>query len=197
MAESRSFRVLRFNNFQADLHAGELRKNGIRLKVPRQPFEVLSLLLERPGELVTREELRAELWHNDTFVDFDHSLNVAINKLRDLLSDSADEPRYIQTLPRRGYRFLAPVERVQQIGPVPRALPSRSSSRASPWKAVWLSALGLAALVLTVVLAVVLGFDFGGARRKLLGRAARRKDSIHRGTSTRKPFPGSRTGIFC
>src|SRR5712692_7614381 len=132
MAEYRSFRVLRFNNFQADLHAGELRKNGIRLKLPRQPFELLALLLEHPGEVVTREELRGNLWHRDTFVDFDHSLNVAINKLRDVLSDSLDEPRYIQTLPRRGYRFLAAVEGVQQVAAVPQAQPSSSSARALP-----------------------------------------------------------------
>ncbi len=179
MVESRAFRVLRFNNFQADLHAGELRKNGIRLKVPRQPFEVLSLLLEHPGEVVTREELRAKLWQNDTFVDFDHSLNVAINKLRDVLSDSADEPRYIQTLPRRGYRFLAAVEGVQQVGPVPRAQPSSLSARAFPWKAVWLSALGLAALGLAVVFAMSFGFDIGGIRHRLLAKlSATRIQSI-------------------
>jgi TolB-like protein/DNA-binding winged helix-turn-helix (wHTH) protein/Tfp pilus assembly protein PilF len=172
MTESRSFRVLRFNNFQVDLHTGELRKNGIRLKVPRQPFEVLALLLEHPGEAVTREELRGKLWRDDTFVDFDHSLNVAINKLRDVLSDSVDAPRYIQTLPRRGYRFLAAVEPVQQARPVPRPLPSGLPARTLSWKAV------LLALVLVAVLASAFGFDFRGVRRKLLGQAAPRIQSL-------------------
>lgn len=92
-----------------DLRSGELHKNGIRLKLQDQPFQVLAFLLENPGEVVTREELRQKLWSADTFVDFDNGLNSAIEKLRDVLSDSAEEPRYIETLPRRGYRFLAPV----------------------------------------------------------------------------------------
>lgn len=100
----------RFGDFEADLRALELRKNGIRLKLQHQPFQVLALLLEHPGDVVTREELRQKLWPGDTFVDFDTSLNSAVKKLRDALSDSADEPRYIETVPRLGYRFIAPVE---------------------------------------------------------------------------------------
>lgn len=101
---------VRFGVFQADFHAGELFKHGIRIKLQDQPFQVLIILLERPGQIVTREELRGRLWPQNTFVDFDHSLNIAMNKLRDALGDSAGNPRFIQTLPRRGYRFLAPVE---------------------------------------------------------------------------------------
>lgn len=98
-----------FGNFDVDLAAGVLRKRGLRLRLSGQPFEVLRLLLERPGEIVTREEMRARLWANDTFVDFEHGLNAAVNKLRDTLGDSAEQPRYIETLPRRGYRFVAAV----------------------------------------------------------------------------------------
>lgn len=103
-------RRLRFDIFQVDLRSGELRKQGRRIKLQEQPFRLLVLLLERPGEVVTREELRKQLWLADTFVDFDHGLNIAINKLREALGDSAENPRFIETLPRRGYRFLLPVE---------------------------------------------------------------------------------------
>jgi cholera toxin transcriptional activator len=98
----------RFGVYEADLRSGELRKNGVRLKLQEQPFQVLAMLLERPGVVVTREELRQRLWPADTFVDFDHSLNTAINKLRDALGDSASNPRFIETLARRGYRLIAP-----------------------------------------------------------------------------------------
>lgn len=101
---------LRFGAYEADLHTHELWKHGIRIKLVGQPFEILAVLVKRPGQLVTREELRAELWPGDTFVDFNHGLNAAVNKLRDALCDSADDPKYIETLPRRGYRFIAEVE---------------------------------------------------------------------------------------
>ena len=103
-------RRTRFDAFEVDMRAGEVRKHGIRLKLHRQPFQVLSLLLEHPGDVVTREELRQKLWPGDTFVDFDTGLNSAVKKLRDALCDSAEEPRYIETLPRRGYRFIAQVQ---------------------------------------------------------------------------------------
>lgn len=103
-------RVFRFGLYEADAVAGELRKNGRKLKVQEQPFRVLVLLLERPGAVVTREEVRQALWPADTFVDFDHGLNTAVNKLRDALDDTASNPRFIETLARRGYRFIAPVE---------------------------------------------------------------------------------------
>jgi Tol biopolymer transport system component/DNA-binding winged helix-turn-helix (wHTH) protein len=100
----------RFGPFEVDLHTHEVWKFGTRLKLVGQPFEILAVLLSRPGELVTREELRTRLWPADTFVDFNHGLNAAVNKLREALSDSADAPRYVETLPRRGYRFVATVE---------------------------------------------------------------------------------------
>lgn len=103
-------RVARFGVFELDLAAGELRKSGVKLRLQGQPFQVLGLLLERAGQVVTREELRQKLWPSDTFVDFDHGLNTAINKVRDVLGDSATSPRYVETLARRGYRFIAPVE---------------------------------------------------------------------------------------
>jgi DNA-binding winged helix-turn-helix (wHTH) protein len=101
---------VKFGPFEADLRTHELWKNGLKLKLGGQPFEILATLLERPGELVTREHLRSKIWSADTFVDFNHGLNAAVNKLRECLSDSPDEPRYIETLPRRGYRFIAEIE---------------------------------------------------------------------------------------
>lgn len=100
----------KFGLYEADLSSGELFREGRKLRMQEQPFQVLVALLERPGEVVTREDLRQRLWPSDTFVDFDHSLNTAINKLRDALSDGAANPRFIETLPRRGYRFIAPVQ---------------------------------------------------------------------------------------
>ncbi|HUK24148.1 MAG TPA: winged helix-turn-helix domain-containing protein [Terriglobales bacterium] len=102
-------RIVRFGVYEVDLATGELRRQGARVRLQEQPFQVLALLLERPGEVVTREELRQKLWAADTFVDFDHSLNTAVNKLREALRDSAASPRYVETVARRGYRFLAPV----------------------------------------------------------------------------------------
>src|ERR1700730_10348708 len=99
----------RFGVFEVDLRAAELRKRGVRIKLEEQPFRILSLLLEHPGEVVTREELREKLWPVHTFVDFDRSLNKAMTKLRSALSDSAESPRYIETIPRHGYRFLSPI----------------------------------------------------------------------------------------
>jgi DNA-binding winged helix-turn-helix (wHTH) protein len=103
---------LRFGVFEVDLRAGELRKHGLRVRLQEQPFQVLALLLDHPGEVVTREELQKKLWPADTFVDFDHGLNKAINKIRDALSDSAESPRFVETVARRGYRFLAEVRAV-------------------------------------------------------------------------------------
>src|ERR1700689_1641526 len=103
-------RLFRFGVFEVDTASGELRKSGVRLRLQDQPFQVLVLLLARAGEIVTREELRQKLWPADTFVDFDHGLNTAVNKLREALGDSASSPRFIETLARRGYRFIAPVQ---------------------------------------------------------------------------------------
>ena len=109
LASGSSSRSLRFGAFEADLQAAELRKHGARIGLQDQPFHILAMLLERPGELITREELRQKLWPANTFVDFDRSLNKAMNKLRSALGDSADYPRYVETLHRRGYRFVAPI----------------------------------------------------------------------------------------
>ena len=113
-------RIARFGVFELDLSAGELRKNGRKLRLQEQPFQILALLLERAGNVVTREELRQKLWPADTFVDFDHGLNTAVNKLREVLGDSASSPRFIETLARRGYRFIAPA----QIGAQSNAQPA-------------------------------------------------------------------------
>ncbi len=103
-------RIVRFGVFELDLSAGELRKNGVKLRLQGQPLQVLTVLLDHAGEVVTREQLQQTLWPSDTFVDFDHSLNTAINKVREALGDSASSPRYVETLARRGYRFIAPVQ---------------------------------------------------------------------------------------
>src|SRR2546430_1261367 len=111
-----SSRVLRFGVFQANLAGRELRKHGVRIRLSGQPFRILSILLEKPGETVTREEMRQTLWSSDTFVDFEHSLNSAIKKLRTALGDSPENSRYIETVPRVGYRFIAPVEEIPANG---------------------------------------------------------------------------------
>src|SRR5580704_9637757 len=105
-------RRLRFSVFEIDLDAGELRKHGMRIRIQEQPFKVLATLVEHTGEVVTREALQKKLWPADTFVDFDHGLNKAINKIREALSDSAESPRFVETVARRGYRFLAEVQDV-------------------------------------------------------------------------------------
>jgi cholera toxin transcriptional activator len=107
-----------FDEFEADLKSAELRRQGVRLRLQLQPFQVLVALLERPQEVITRDELRQRLWPGDTFVDFDHSLNTAIAKLRDVLGDSASSPRYVETIAKRGYRFLATVAAIEETGPI-------------------------------------------------------------------------------
>jgi eukaryotic-like serine/threonine-protein kinase len=148
-------RRARFGAFDVDLRSGEVYKHGIRLKLQAQPFQVLALLLERAGDVVTREELRQKLWPADTFVDFDTGLNSAIKKLRDVLGDSAEEPRYIETLPRRGYRFIAPVENGDSTAPAAvhekRAVVPLPTPRS--WTKRW-RVLGVAAFVLFLVVAV-------------------------------------------
>jgi len=118
-----------FDQFEADVNAAELRRNGIRLRLQMQPFQVLVALLERPRDVVTREELRQRLWPQDTFVDFDHGLNTAMAKLRDVLGDSAGSPRYIETIAKRGYRFLGEVQLVETQVPAPlRAVASQPAT---------------------------------------------------------------------
>jgi cholera toxin transcriptional activator len=133
MPQERPAGTFRFGVYEADTATGELRKSGMRLRVQEQPFQVLLFLLSRPGEVVTREELRQQLWPADTFVDFDHSLNTVINKLREALSDSAVNPRFIETLARRGYRFLVSVEFVaSHVATVSAAAVAAVATQAEP-----------------------------------------------------------------
>jgi TolB-like protein/DNA-binding winged helix-turn-helix (wHTH) protein/Flp pilus assembly protein TadD len=158
MGEAEHPRTVRFGLFEVDLHAGELRKNGVRIKLQNQPFRLLITLLRRAGDVVTREELRRELWPTDTFVDFDHGLNAAVKRLRDALDDSAESPRFIETLPRHGYRFITATE--------PGAIhPKTAASPLRRW------GVSLVAAVLLIVLAL---FVWGGdsLRRTGLFRAA-------------------------
>ena len=133
--------VHRFGDFELDMRSGELRNNGHKTRLPEQLFRILALLLERRGEVVTREELRQSLWAADTFVDFDTGLNTAISKLREVLGDSADQPKYIETLPRRGYRLVAPPEPAAEA-----SVPSLARTR------IWFAAFALG--ILTVVIGV-------------------------------------------
>jgi cholera toxin transcriptional activator len=123
-------RVFRFGVFEANETAGELRKHGVRIKLHSQPFKVLLLLLERPMGIVTREEMRQRLWGTETFVDFDHGLNTAVNKIRDVLGDSASVPRYVETVSGKGYRFLAPVTLHEQAAAI--AADADSGKRTNP-----------------------------------------------------------------
>jgi DNA-binding winged helix-turn-helix (wHTH) protein len=122
--------VLRFAEYSLDLRAGELRKSGHRIKLQDQPCQILAILLQRPGEVVTREELRQKLWSENTFVDFDHSLNTAVKKLRQALSDEAGRPRFIETLPRRGYRFIGTIAACESGEATPSLVPTRQVSSA-------------------------------------------------------------------
>jgi Tol biopolymer transport system component/DNA-binding winged helix-turn-helix (wHTH) protein len=133
MPANSSSRIISFSTFEVNLQTGELRQRGQKLKLQEQPFQVLAALLERPGELVSREELRSKLWPADTFVDFDHSLNAAIKRLRDALGESADAPVFIETMARRGYRFIAPVDGCSGSVQISAATPL---ARPRPWQ--WL-----------------------------------------------------------
>src|ERR1700722_1194182 len=117
MEQSRSSSVVRFGTYEVSLYSGEVRKAGLRIRVQQQPMKLLEILLERPGEIVTREELRSRVWSNESFGDFDQALNIAIGKLRNAFGDSAENPRFIETLPKRGYRFIADVSVVAPDGP--------------------------------------------------------------------------------
>ena len=156
---TRATGVIRFGVFEVDLEAGQVRKNGLKVRLQKQPFQILAMLLERPGEVVMREEVQKRLWKDDTFVDFDHGLGTAIKKLCEALGDSADNPRFIETLPRRGYRFIAPVEGVGAHGVRPlHERPTGEGTRRVPLQGRWL--LGLAGL-LAVLLAVMVGSNVG------------------------------------
>ena len=145
--------VVRFANFEVDVRAGELRKHGRRVRLQEQPLRILNMLLERPGELVTREELRLNLWPADTFVDFDHGLNSAVARLRESLCDSADAPRFVETVPRKGYRFVGQLEEVEpttvEEPVIPDAEPPKRKWLRS--RRVWITALGIAILAFALV----------------------------------------------
>ncbi len=119
LADARQAGVLKFDGYEVHLAAGELRKNGVRVRLEIQPFQVLAMLLKRPGEVVTREEIQQALWADDTFVDFDNGLNTAVRKIRRALDDTPTDPNYVETLPKRGYRFVGSVSGFAQ--PRPRA----------------------------------------------------------------------------
>jgi TolB-like protein/DNA-binding winged helix-turn-helix (wHTH) protein/Tfp pilus assembly protein PilF len=153
----RSRRVTRFGPFDVNLRAGELRKHGLKIKLQQQPFRILALLLEHPGEVVTREELRQAIWPADTFVDFDEGLDATIYKLRNALGDSSEKPRFVETLPRRGYRFIAPVKEV---------VPKTSRVR---------NLLTFVGVLTAVVLALFLGLNLAGLRDRLLRRSSERR----------------------
>jgi len=179
--------LIRFGVFEVDTRSGELRRQGSKVNLQEQPFQALVLLLERPGEVVTREELNKRLWPENTFVDFERGLNKAINKLRTALRDDAEKPRFIETLPQRGYRFIAPLEGAlpgsppsstdQQLAtanheamdlttkkPIIAELPAPGGTR-SQWRRVWLAFLACAFLV-----ALFVGFNVAGLRQRFLGR---------------------------
>jgi TolB-like protein/DNA-binding winged helix-turn-helix (wHTH) protein/Flp pilus assembly protein TadD len=144
---------LRFGVFEVDLEAGELRKHGLRIRPPHQSFRVLQILIERPMQVVSRDELRRLLWPADTFVEFDHNLNNAVSRLREALGDDADNPRFVETLPRRGYRFIAPVETPDpgpaSVPPVePPAVADRATTRRVGWKGLTLAVVAAAVTVL-------------------------------------------------
>src|SRR5438477_2827027 len=173
MEPSRHTSVVRFGTYEIALHSGELRKAGVRIRVQQQPLRLLEILLEHPGEVVTREELRSRIWPNENFGDFDQAVNVAIAKLRGALGDAADNPRYIETLPRRGYRFIADVAVVNRptnkLEPIHEAS-SETEERAPleiagkaerpkrlPWQRAW-KTLGLAMVLVLFILMVWIFF---------------------------------------
>jgi TolB-like protein/DNA-binding winged helix-turn-helix (wHTH) protein/Tfp pilus assembly protein PilF len=146
-------RRLAFGPFEADLHSGELLKYGNKVRLQAQPFQLLVMLLERPGELVTREQICARLWPADTFVDFDRSLGTALNKIREVLNDSAADPRFVETLPRRGYRFLAPVTAVESDPEPPP--PAADVAKAPTQSKFFHYAVGISVLLLSVSIGAV------------------------------------------
>src|SRR6267142_1178420 len=161
MSDNSSSRIICFSTFEVNLQTGELRQRGQKVKLQEQPFQLLVALLEQPGQVVSREELRSKLWPADTFVDFDHSLNAAIKRLRDALGESADAPVFIETLARRGYRFIAPVN-YSSTSEVIGATPARKQGRS------FFSGRGIAIACLAPIIIVTL---VGAIWRKPLRRS--------------------------
>jgi TolB-like protein/DNA-binding winged helix-turn-helix (wHTH) protein len=169
---------VRFGIFEADFGTRELRKSGVRIKLHGQPFEVLSMLLERPGEAVLREDLRQRLWSTDTFVDFDAGVNTAINRLREALGDSAENPRFIETLPRRGYRFIAPIVAERQAQAVTPEIPTKATASEAVQTAAPVPArlsgkrIKTLALGLAFVVALVVVLSWASLHDRLLSHAS-------------------------
>jgi Tol biopolymer transport system component/DNA-binding winged helix-turn-helix (wHTH) protein len=188
---SYGYRLVRFSVFEVDLRAGELRRNGVKVKLQNQPFQILSMLLQRPGETITRDEMQARLWPAETFVDFDHGLNSAIRRLRDALGDSAESPTFVETLGRRGYRFVFPVEKaplerpkssdatdisgLAEVVPIsgPQAVPTDPEPSAVEERWKFKAPLALTAVVV-LISAVMLSNENGYLSRTRMGQAVRR-----------------------
>ena len=167
---------LRFDDFEVDLCSGEVWKHGIRVRLQDQPFQVLRVLLERPGQIVTRDELKRTLWPADTFVDFDDGLNTAVKKLREMLGDSPERPLYIETIPRRGYRFVGPVALPSALqatvsAPISQAAVTLPVTDTAFWRRAARTA-GYAVVGVLAVVVVLVGADVGGWRGRLVGRTA-------------------------
>ena len=178
-------RMVRFGVFEVDLRAGELRRNGFKVKLQNQPFQILCMLLECPGEVITRDQMRARLWPAETFVDVDHGLNSAIRRVRDALGDSAESPTFIETLGRRGYRFVFPVEHLGHdsgnsglavVVPISKSEPSPVMPQEQPpAKSRWKLKTGLRIAAGSVVLAAMLAFiQDGHLSETKLGQLTRR-----------------------
>jgi TolB-like protein/DNA-binding winged helix-turn-helix (wHTH) protein len=172
MAECSGLRgKVRFGIFEADLDAGELHKNGARIHLQEQPFHVLSVLLERPGQLVSREDICRQVWGERTFVEFDHALNTAIKKIRIAIGDDAATPRYIETVPKRGYRFIAPIQAHQNVSASPVANVVLSGRTSSRLKLMLFGAVGMTVVLAGIGAILLRGpgrSDARGARRILL-----------------------------
>jgi TolB-like protein/DNA-binding winged helix-turn-helix (wHTH) protein/Flp pilus assembly protein TadD len=168
--------LIRFDRFELDLRSGELRKGGIRIRLQEQPLQVLQALLERPGELVTCEELQKRIWPADTFVDFDHGLHAAVNRLRTALSDSAERPRYVETVSRRGYRFIGKVDSFDDPEPVRRRINNDPTPEPRPKRRIWNSWTGLLGgfLAAIVIAASLVAGNAYGLRDWLFGGPAPR-----------------------
>jgi TolB-like protein/DNA-binding winged helix-turn-helix (wHTH) protein/Flp pilus assembly protein TadD len=167
-------RVVRFGIFELDAQSGELRRHGLQIRLPEQPFQILRLLLDRPGEVVTREQLRQRLWTSDTSVDFDVGLNSAIRRLRDALDDSAENPRFVETLPRRGYRFIGSVTPAT-VDDVPDLLTSTAAESGSRIRREWIAG-GM--LLAVAILALALVYESRWWERISAGTAAGRIRSL-------------------
>jgi TolB-like protein/DNA-binding winged helix-turn-helix (wHTH) protein/Tfp pilus assembly protein PilF len=164
--------VVRFGIFDLDVRAHSLHKSGIRIKLQGQPFDILVLLISRRGEVVTREELQRNLWPADTFVDFEHSVNTAVMRLRDALGDSAESPRFIETIPRCGYRFIAPVELPAEIASPAVQEAQQESQAGEPKRKIRLLHSWIAGLIVILLALTIVSFSFRGLRHLLFTRAS-------------------------